>query len=125
MKLIELTFNHYRFYCPVTGECISTDGEPINEDASSLRGHWASEEMESPVLIHPDFAGAYQAYLKECAKDSEDDEDGYVPGWEELENFLREYNEPNWMVFNITVLRQFHWDFPLAAGQSCDSIFPA
>jgi len=25
----------------------------------------------------------------------------------------------------LLVLRQFHWDFPLAAGQSCDSIFPA
>jgi hypothetical protein len=106
MQLIELILNHYNFYCPVTGELISKNGEPVNFDASSLRGYWVSEEMESPVLYSDEFSSTYKKFLIKCIKnnneDNEDNEDNYVPGWEELEVFLKEYKEPSWVVFNIT-----------------------
>ena len=98
MQIIELNVPHYNFYCPVTGECISANGEPVNLDASSLCGYWVSVELESPSILHQDFEDAYRAYLKKCATNNEID---YIPEWEELEVFLKEYNKANWVVFNI------------------------
>ena len=108
MQIIHLIVNHYNFYCPVTGECISADGEPVNHGASSLCGYWVSVERESPIIRYQDFEDAYHAYLKKCMADSEadgaDGADGadYVPDWQELEVFLEEYDRPNWVVFSIT-----------------------
>ena len=105
MQIIHLIVNHYNFYCPVTGECISADGEPVNLSASSLCGYWVSVERESPSIHYQDFEDAYHAYLKKCMADSEaDGADGadYVPSWQELEVFLEEYDRPNWVVFSIT-----------------------
>ena len=108
MRIINLIVDHYNFYCPVTGECISADGEPVNHDASSLYGYWVSVELESPSIHDKDFEDAYHAYLKKCSEDSktdeadEADEADYVPGWQELEVFLEEYDRPNWVVFSIT-----------------------
>jgi hypothetical protein len=64
MQLIELNLHHYNFYCPVTGKCISADGEPVNFEASSLRGYWVSEELESPRLYDDNFYEANHEYLK-------------------------------------------------------------
>ena len=105
MQMIHLVVNHYNFYCPVTGECITADGEPVNYDASSLCGYWVSEEFESPIIHDEDFEDAYHVYLKKCLADSEADEADeadYVPVWQELEVFLKEYDRPNWVVFSIS-----------------------
>ena len=108
MEIIHLIVNHYNFYCPVTGECISADGEPVNLNASSLCGYWVSVERESPSIHYQDFEDAYHAYLKKCLADSkvdgadEADGDDYVPDWQELEVFLEEYDRPNWVVFSIS-----------------------
>jgi hypothetical protein len=64
MQLIDLVLNNYNFYCPVTGEFLSKDGEPVNFDASSLRGYWVSVEMENPFLYSDKFTNAYKKYLK-------------------------------------------------------------
>lgn len=102
MQIINLIVDHYNFYCPVTGECISADGEPVNLDASSLCAYWVSVELESPSIHDQDFEDAYHAYLKKCMADSEADEADYVPDWQELEVFLKEYKRPNWVVFSIS-----------------------
>lgn len=107
MQIVELTVDHYNFFCPVTGARISTHGDPeVNFAAASLRGYWVSEALESPNIFAEDFETAYHAYLKRCSWNSDEDGDAgdsdYVLGWEELEDFLKEFNRPNWTVFNVT-----------------------
>ena len=98
MQIVELELNHPNFYCPVTGEFILKADEQCNEDATSLMGYWVDEVIDSPFLkdelLKKDFA-AFMSYHEE------QDED-FSLGFEELEQFLTEFEVPNWVVYKIT-----------------------
>jgi hypothetical protein len=105
MRIFDLDLNHAHFFCPATGECILKEGEPINDEAQSLMGYWHSEVLDQPALMDSDLQEAWDAYLEKSLKEQqkEDDYDEFdAPGWQELEEFLKNHENRDWVVFCIT-----------------------
>jgi hypothetical protein len=105
MQIINLDLNHSNFFCPTNGECILLEGEPINDEAQSLVGYWHSEVLDQPYIMYSDLQHAWDAYLEKSLEEQkkEDDYDEFEsPGWAELEHFLENYENPDWVVFCIT-----------------------
>jgi hypothetical protein len=50
MQIVSLKLDHYNFYCPVSGECISMEDEPLNENALSFKGYWFDEFWDEPSI---------------------------------------------------------------------------
>lgn len=98
MQIVELELNHFNFYCPATGECILNPGEQCNEDAASLMGYWVDEVIDEPFLKDELLKKDFEAFIN---YQEEQDEDFFL-GVEELEQFLTEFEVPNWVVYKIT-----------------------
>ena len=105
MQIFDLDLNHTHFFSPATGECILKEGEPINDEAQSLMGYWHSEVLDQPALMDSDLQEAWDAYLEKSLKEQEkeDDYDEFdAPGWQEVEDFLKNHENRDWVVFCIS-----------------------
>lgn len=105
MQIIDLELSHSHFFCPVTGECILLENEPINENATSLLGYWTSESFSEPRILHSDLQDAVDVFFenhREKQKNENDDEESNPLDEEDLDAFLENHEAPNWAVFRIT-----------------------
>ena len=98
MQIVELELNHFNFYCPATGEFILMEDEPCNEDAASLMGYWVDEVINEPFLKDEQLKKDFEAFINYHEEEDED----FSLGFEELEQFLTEFEAPNWVVYKIT-----------------------
>jgi len=93
MQLIKLSLDHWNFYCPVTGEKITGDGEELNQ-TRSLKGVWIGEEIGEAMIFDPQLQEAWDTLLENLPEDADLDD-------ELLHRFLENYKAPNWVVFYI------------------------
>ncbi len=99
MQIIELKLSHSNFYCPATGEVIvDEDAEFMNENAKSLMGYWSSLVFEEPCINNKSLETGWGKFVKKFERET----DGDSPDYEDFETFLREYNNPTWVVFAFT-----------------------
>ncbi len=99
MQIIHLELSHSNFYCPATGEVIVVESNSyMNEDAKSLMGYWFSEVLQEPRINDKSLKIDWDDFVRKI----EEETDGDVPDYEDLEKFLQEYRNPTWVVFAIT-----------------------
>lgn len=127
--------------CPRTGETILEPGESVNEDVASLMGYWHSDTLQEPSIRHPVLMAAWQQFVDqkrvETSSNGDADESGADSGygcnvectdcptleglgWEELEAFLREFEQPNWVVYAITDTADHSTAWFVIDGGRCD-----
>jgi len=97
MQLLNLELDHFNLYCPSTGEYILLEDEGVNEDALSLKGYWVDEVMGEPFIKDADLQKAWDAFIENYEKENDD-----FPDYTEIETFLVNYPEPNWVIYKIT-----------------------
>jgi len=102
MQLITLSLEHWNFYCPVTGEIITADGEDLNI-TPSLKGVWVNEILDEPTIPDSELCTAWDNLIEnlnddESAETQDEDED--LDG-STVDTFLRNYSAPNWIAFRI------------------------
>jgi len=97
MQIIEIELTNLNFYCPVTGEHILLEEEPVNEDASTLMAYWVDMAFEEPFFKNEELKEKWDLFCPKFVAEN----DGYDPEFEDLENFLKEINWPNWVCFKL------------------------
>ncbi len=97
MQLLNLELDHFNLYCPSTGEYILLEDEGVNEEALSLKAYWVDEVMGEPFIKDGDLQKAWDAFVENYEKENDD-----FPDYTEIETFLVNYPEPNWVIYKIT-----------------------
>lgn len=102
MQIVRLELDHFNFYCPVTGEVITCEDEPLNEDATSFLGCWTQEPLYEPIIKDRDLEHAWRNYVSSALErkeiDSEQDIDYLF-----VESFFETIDKLNSIVFELTV----------------------
>ncbi|MDA7624712.1 hypothetical protein N8697_00920 [bacterium] len=96
MKYIKLDLSHDNFYCPATGTHIQSKDhfEPVS---SSLKAYWISDVgLDEPAF---DDAKLEEAWATLSAMLNENNEG---IDWEDVEKFLDNYDQPNYVAYEIT-----------------------
>ena len=93
MEINRYAFESYKMYDSKTNDIIaSTLDQDINEDADSLIAYWAN--LEEPIIkdedLLEDWGKIVSKYMKENYEES--------PDYDDLINYLQNYNNPNWIV---------------------------
>lgn len=96
MQIVSLELNHLNFYCPATGEVI-LDSEHCNDNAKSLMGYWVNEDFYLPMFNNKALEIEFKNYLKQ-----QELSDDFTLESETLEQFIKQYDEKNWVCFKIT-----------------------
>lgn len=94
MKIVELELPHFNFYCPATGECILREDEPCNDDARSLQAYWIDEVFDEPMIKNTQLAADWSTFSKK-------NRNNFQSSFDMLEDFFRQYDEMNWVVFKL------------------------
>ena len=93
MQLIELSLDHHKLYCPISGEPI-LEPEDVNHDAPSLVAYWVDMAINEPFIKNDELRGAWEAWS------------ATQEGWVDTDSFvtwLKEYDGGlNRVVFEIT-----------------------
>ncbi len=98
MQLTELELSHMNLYSPSTGEVLCNEETGFNQDAKSLKGFWINEVLTEPIIIDSSLKTAWIKFLEKC----EEEEELFTPTYDHLVKFLKDYDNPTWIVFEIT-----------------------
>jgi len=99
MQIINLELDHYNFYCPVSGEYITTEEDGVNEDAPSFRGYWFDEFWDEPTIKDEKLNQLWTEYFHNL-KESDPDYK-YLDFTEKLDEFFQSVEIKNYVVFKI------------------------
>ena len=87
-----------RMYCPSTNEVIfAPNYEEIYDGAEAFIAYWHGEVLDEPTITDDNLATAWQNY-QEIWDELLDEFDVY----ELVEQFLRDYENPEWIVLECT-----------------------
>lgn len=96
MQLIDLKLDHYNLFCPTTGQQILSEDD-FNDEAPSFIGYWLDDFMTEPTIknekLKKDWDEFYTGFTNLNNRE---------PDFEEIEKFMINYPEPNWVIFKIT-----------------------
>ena len=91
------SFSYDRMYCPSTNEIICAPGfEEIETDADAFIAYWHGYVLEGPLITDIKLEADWKEYFEKR------NESGTVDLWETVENFLEDYNNPDWIVYECT-----------------------
>jgi hypothetical protein len=96
MEYTEFDSSNYKLYNPVIGDTIVD--EWCNDDSESLIAYWIDEVFSEPIMNNPVFRKAWEDFSEKYCEENEDDD----PDYEVLGEFLRDYENPQWKVYEIT-----------------------
>jgi hypothetical protein len=96
MQLLNLELEHLNLFCPATGEEILSP-EDVNESAKSLKAYWVDEVMYEPFIKDEALEQAWKVFIEKYEEEHDD-----LPDSGEIEDFLVNYPEPNWVIYKIT-----------------------
>ena len=112
MQIVKIESWNRDFYCPVTGKnLMELYGEGLKE-VNSFKGQWVDVDLEMPTVKCRELGDAWEARYRSDIM--EDEEERYED--EVLESFLREYDQPNWVAFEITT-------HAIACGPVCSVVW--
>jgi hypothetical protein len=102
-----------RMYCPSTDETIfAPDYEEIYESAEAFIAYWHGEGLDEPCITDPILKLAWKKYYKKW----DESENTELDIWEAVEQFLKEFENPLWMVYKCT----FHG---MACGPTSTTVY--
>jgi hypothetical protein len=90
MKTIKLNYSKFKVYNPVKKDVIID--EECDDKSPSLIAYWHSACFPEPLANNKEIAERWQQYLEDI-----DD----IPDFDYLETFLKEYDNPEWIVYVI------------------------
>ena len=96
MQLVQLALSHLNFYCPATGEQI-TGAEGTNLDVPSIVAYWEEGFLKTPTTEDQVLKEAWKEYFHKYKREHEGEE----PEGEDLLVFLRNYDKPHWVGFEL------------------------
>jgi len=99
MQIINLELDHYNFYCPVSGEYITTEEDGVNEDAPSFRGYWFDEFWDEPTIKDEKLNQLWTEYFHNLKKSDPDYK--YSDYTDKLDEFFQSVEIKNFVVFKI------------------------
>lgn len=108
MIINNLDYSEYRIYNPRTGEVIVD--EECNDDAKSLIGYWLDGFIDKPVINDRKLLAAWEDFIVRHKEDNCES-----PYWEHLYKFLEDYDNPEWVCYEIT-------SCGLACGPICSTV---
>ena len=86
-------------HCPSTGEDIfAPDMEFINDAAEAFMGYWHHEVLDQPTIKDKGLREAWDLFVE----NNENAEGDYFDWYEALLKFLKEYDNPDWIVYECT-----------------------
>lgn len=91
MKIIRFEYNDYKVYNPIKGDVI-IDDDDCNDESPSLIAYWHSACFPESTINNKEFNERWKQYIIDI-----DD----MPDSDYLEIFLREYENPEWIVYII------------------------
>lgn len=97
MNIIEINVDDStdRMYCPSTEEVIfSPDMKEVNEDADAFIGYWHNEILDQPEIKDPKLLDSWEKYFESWDELMEDMDPSEI-----VENFLRNYQNEQWAVY--------------------------
>lgn len=97
MEIITLQQECLNLDCPVTGEYILRDDEPVNEDAKSLMGYWIDMVFEDPFIKSEKLRKAWEEFSEKFAIENE----GYDPEFDDFESFITNLNWDKWVCYKL------------------------
>jgi len=110
MQLLDLELDHFNFYCPATGEQILSDDD-CNDNAKSFVGYWLDEFMTEPTIKNKQLAADWEKFYDEL-----EEKHNREPKYNEVEQFLIDYPQQNWVIYKIT-------NCGMACGPVCNTVF--
>ena len=110
MKLLDLELDHLNLYCPATGVQILSE-EDMNDDAPSFVGYWLDEFMTEPTIKNKQLAADWEKFYDEF-----EEKQNREPKYNEVEQFLIDYPEQNWVIYKITTCG-------MACGPVCNTVY--
>jgi hypothetical protein len=99
MQIISLKLDHYNFYCPVSGEYITLEDEPLNENALSFRGYWFDEFWDEPTIKDERLKALWLDFFQTLKTDYPNFID--IVYSEKLDSFFTSVEINNFVVFKI------------------------
>ncbi len=99
MQIVSLKLDHYNFYCPVSGDYISLEDEPLNENAISFRGYWFDEFWDEPTIKDERLKAQWSEYLQTLKTNYSDL--CIIDYSEKLDDFFASVEINNFIVFKI------------------------
>ena len=99
MQIINLKLDHDNFYCPVSGEYITMEDEPLNDDAISFRGYWFDQFWVEPSIKDETLNAAWESYMASLKMIHADIND--LDMVETLDAFFNSVEMENYVVFKI------------------------
>jgi hypothetical protein len=96
MKIYSLDYSDFKMLNPTTGEVIVD--EDCNDDAESLKGYWTGDFLNEPNINDEVLKTAWEAFVENFNKDN------YCTPvcWDVLDKFLEVFDNPSWIVYEIT-----------------------
>ena len=99
MQIINLELDHYNFYCPVSGEYITTEEDGVNEVALSFRGYWFDEFWDEPTIKDEKLNQLWTEYFDNLK--ASDPDYKYSNYTDNLDEFFQSVDIKNYVVFKI------------------------
>jgi hypothetical protein len=99
MKIVKIDLESLDFDCPVTGEYILKEDEPINEDAKTLMAYWLDMTFEEPFIKNEKLRVSWQTFTEKYIHEN----DGYEPDFDAFEAFIGSLNWDNWICYKLVI----------------------
>lgn len=97
MQIIEkfTSYEGHRIICPSTDEIIwAPDFEEFNTEAFAFKGYWYFETLEDPQIRDPQLQKDWEVFYEHWKNDPNAQRIS-----DALEQFFKEYNNPEWIVY--------------------------
>lgn len=111
MRIIKYSPDEFeRLYCPSTEEVIFSIGrEVLNFSAKAVIGYWNNDGIKEPKINDKKLKASWDDYFSKFSVGDK------IFEWDDLLQFLADYNNPDWIVFdcsyNISIAGTFFFCF--------------
>ena len=99
MIIVKIDLESLDFDCPVTGEYILKEDEPINEDAKTLMAYWLDMTFEEPFIKNEKLRVSWQTFTEKYMNEN----DGYEPDFDAFEAFIASLDWDNWICYKLVI----------------------
>lgn len=96
MQTINIPSPLKKFFCPFTGKELIGGGN-IHTEVETLVGHWVVDVFYEADIPSKELSDAFDDFISASEKEDEN----FMLQHEELEDFLNDYKNSDWIVFKI------------------------
>ena len=97
IRQVSPSSSYDRMYCPSTNEIIFAPGyEEIRTNADAFIAYWHGDVLADPYITDSKLEADWKEYYEKRTELSG------IDLWELVEKFLKDYNNPGWIVYECT-----------------------